>query len=75
MTIQFPFRARQPRRSWLRPWWSRLLHLKSLWAARPTFYRLETLGTDALKDIGLSPSDLPAAKSGVLFSDATRRQR
>lgn len=36
---------------------------------------LDTLSVDALRDIGLSRSDLPSVSTGQFFSDHTRRQR
>ena len=36
---------------------------------------LENLDPHALKDIGLTRGDMPAVRSGVYFSDHTRRQR
>lgn len=52
-----------------------LSHLKKLLPSRQASDSPDTLSSAALKDIGLSPSDLPSVKGGLFFSDATRKQR
>lgn len=44
-------------------------------ALRHSLEILYTLRQDDLKDIGLSPVDVYAVKSGALFSDASRKPR
>ncbi len=52
-----------------------LLVLKARREARRSFAFLGSLGNNALKDIGLSRSDLLAVRKGLIFGDNTRRKR
>lgn len=36
---------------------------------------LDAMGRHELKDLGLTPSDIPAIRAGLLVVDPTRRQR
>lgn len=50
-------------------------HLKRLRPSRQASDSPDTLSRATLKDIGLSPCDLPSVRAGQFFSDTTRIQR
>ena len=50
-------------------------YLKKLCLLRQASNSPDTLSGAALKDIGLSLSDLPSVSTGRFFSDPTRKQR
>lgn len=60
---------------WLASMRTGISRLKRLRPSRLSSDSSAILNRSALKDLGLSPGDLPSIKSGQFFQDATRKQR